>query len=62
MQSLEQFKETKAQQAATKGLTDFIGKISKAIKAKNLNIGKLFRIYTVLEKAVKDVEAIVAEK
>lgn len=62
MQTLEQFTQAKAQQAATRGLTDFISKISKAIKAKNLSIGQLFRIYTVLEKAVKDVEAIVNEK
>ena len=51
-----------AVQAAESGIKAFLAKISKAIKTKGITFEKVLRIYTVVNKAVKDVEAIIAEK
>jgi hypothetical protein len=48
--------------AAETGIKAFLAKISKAIKTKGITFEKVLRIYVVVNKAVKDVEAIIAEK
>lgn len=40
----------------------FFEKIKKILKDKKLTFDKVLRIYAIVQKAVKDVEAIVAEK
>lgn len=51
-----------AVKAAEVGVKAFAGRIIKAIKAKDITLEKVLRIYVVVDKAVKDIEAIVNEK
>lgn len=48
--------------AAESGIKGFLARISKAIKTKGITFEKVLRIYSVVNKAVKDVEAIITEK
>ena len=48
--------------AAEAGIKGFVSKIMKAIKSKNLTLGKALQIYAIVEKAVKDIEAVLASK
>ena len=48
--------------AAEAGIKAFVAKILKAIKSKGLTLGKVLQIYAVVEKAVKDIEAVIASK
>ncbi len=47
---------------AETGIKAFVSRIHAAIKGKKITVVKLLSIFMVLQKAVKDVEAIVAEK
>jgi len=40
----------------------FMARITKAFQAKGLTLAKILRMYTIAEKAVKDIEAVIAEK
>lgn len=48
-------------QAETK-IKGFVSRIVKAIQAKNITLLKVLQIYAIIEKAVKDVEAVIATK
>lgn len=48
--------------AAEAGIKGFIAKILKAIKQKGLTLGKVLQMYAIVEKAVKDIEAVLAQK
>lgn len=49
-------------QGITAGLSKFIKRITNAFKAKDLTLAKLVRMYSVIEKAVSEIEAIIKEK
>lgn len=46
----------------TSGVPKLFKRINDALKAKGLTVVKLVRIYSVIETAVKEIEAIVKEK
>jgi hypothetical protein len=48
--------------AAEAGVKAFVAKILKAIKSKGLTLGKVLQIYAIVEKAVKDIEVVLASK
>lgn len=48
--------------AAEAGIKGFVSKILKTIKSKNLTLGKILQMYAIIEKAVKDIEAVLAQK
>lgn len=49
-------------QAAEAGIGRFLAKLRAAFKAKNITLSKVLRMYEVVNRAVKEVEAILAEK
>jgi hypothetical protein len=60
--SQEQQIQKLATQAAETGIRSFVSRIIKAIKSKGLTVGKVMQIYSIAEKAVSDIEAIVKSK
>lgn len=48
--------------AAEAGIKSFVSKILKATKSKNLTLGKVLQMYAIIEKAYKDIEAVIAQK
>lgn len=48
--------------AAETGIKGFLAKIAKALKAKGITLEKVLRIYAIVAKALKEVEATLAEK
>jgi hypothetical protein len=58
----EKLAGTLAMRAADIGIRAFMARITKAIKSKGITLAKILRIYAIVEKAVKDVESILAEK
>lgn len=44
------------------GIPKFVKRINDALKTKNITIAKMIRIYSVVETAVKEIEAMVKEK
>lgn len=53
---------TLAIQGITADLPKFIKRVTDAFKAKGLTLTKLVRMYSVIEKAVSEIEAIIKEK
>lgn len=51
-----------AKSGAELGIRAFANRIIKAIKSKGITLAKLLQIYTIVEKAVKDIEAVLAQK
>lgn len=58
----EQLTGKLAIQAAEIGVKGFMSKIVKAIQAKGITLGKVLQIYQIVEKAVNDIEAVLAAK
>lgn len=48
--------------AAETGIKAFVARIIKAIKAKGITLSKMLQIYGIVERAVKDIEAVLAQK
>lgn len=48
--------------AAETGIKAFVARIIKAIKAKGITLSKMLQIYGIVERAVKDIEVVLAQK
>lgn len=51
-----------ALKSAETGIKAFVSKIVKALQTKGITLAKVLQIYMIVEKAVKDIEAVLASK